>query len=98
MVVFYKIIKDDLEEIVYIQLGRVNQLLEKSDFILDVQDSAKKYPADIGYDQDYGARLLKRAIQRELQDKLASKVLAGEYKPDSIIFVRKGKAGLEFTD
>jgi ATP-dependent Clp protease ATP-binding subunit ClpB len=96
IVVFHKLSKENLKKIVDIQLEKVNQLLEKSGFKLDVQDSAKTYLADIGYDPNYGARPLKRAIQRELQDPLAAKVLSGDFEPGSTIKVSKGSDGLAF--
>ncbi len=97
IVIFHRLNKEHLEEIVEIQLNRVNNLLEDKGFKIEVDESAKRYLADVGYDPDYGARPLKRAIQRELQDPLAVKVLAGDFKPGSIITVSKGRDGLEFS-
>ena len=97
IVIFHRLNKEHLEEIVEIQLNRVNNLLEDKGFKIEVDESAKRYLADVGYDPDYGARPLKRAIQRELQDPLAVKVLAGDFKPGSIITVSKGSDGLEFS-
>jgi len=97
IVIFHRLNKEHLEEIVEIQLNRVNNLLEDKGFKIEVDESAKRYLADVGYDPDYGARPLKRAIQRELQDPLAVKVLAGDFKPGSIITVLKGRDGLEFS-
>jgi len=94
--VFQKLSRGNLKEIVNIQLERVNKLLDKSGFKLNVNDSAKEFLVSVGYDPDYGARPLKRAIQRELQDPLASKVLAGDFEPGSTINVVKGSKGLEF--
>lgn len=96
IVVFHKLSREQLKEIVDIQLERVSNLLSDSGFKLEVDDSAKEYLAETGYDPDYGARPLKRAIQRELQDPLAMRVLAGEFKTGSIIHVTKGPSGLEF--
>ena len=79
-----------MKKIVDIQLERVNQLLEKNGFKIEVQDSAKEFLVNAGYDPDYGARPLKRAIQRELQDPLATKMLAGDFKPGSTINIVKG--------
>jgi ATP-dependent Clp protease ATP-binding subunit ClpB len=90
VVVFHKLSREHLRKIVDIQLERVNQLLEKNGFKIEVQDSAKEFLVNAGYDPDYGARPLKRAIQRELQDPLATKVLAGDFKPGSTINIVKG--------
>ncbi|MDK2981787.1 MAG: ATP-dependent Clp protease ATP-binding subunit ClpB [Chloroflexota bacterium] len=96
IVVFHKLGKDQLEKIVGIQLERVNHLIAERGYKLEVDESARKYLADVGYDPDYGARPLKRAIQRELQDPLAMKFLSGEILPGSTIQVTKGVDGLEF--
>jgi ATP-dependent Clp protease ATP-binding subunit ClpB len=90
VVIFHKLSREHLKKIVDIQLERVNQLLEKNGFKIKVQDSAKEFLVNAGYDPDYGARPLKRAIQRELQDPLATKVLAGDFKPGSTINIVKG--------
>jgi len=90
VVIFHKLSREHLKKIVDIQLERVNQLLEKNGFKIEVQDSAKEFLVNAGYDPDYGARPLKRAIQRELQDPLATKVLAGDFKPGSTINIVKG--------
>ncbi len=96
IVVFHKLAKEQLEKIVNIQLDRVNHLIAEHGYKLEIDESARKYLADVGYDPDYGARPLKRAIQRELQDPLAMKILSGEILPGSTILVTKGVDGLEF--
>jgi len=58
---------------------------------------ARAYLAEVGYDADYGARPLKRAIQRELQNPLAVKILGGEFHEGEIIHVECAKEALEFT-
>ena len=96
IVVFHKLAKEQLEKIVDIQLERVNHLIAERGYKLEIDESARKYLADVGYDPDYGARPLKRAIQRELQDPLAMKFLSGEILPGSTILVTRGVDGLEF--
>ncbi len=97
IIVFHPLTKEDLVKIVDIQLRRLNELLEDRGFKLEVTDAAKEYLAEVGYDPDFGARPLKRAIQRELQDPLAMKILAGEFKEGDTIRVDKGPRGLTFT-
>jgi len=97
IIVFHPLTKEDLVKIVDIQLRRLNELLENRGFKLEVTDAAKEYLAEVGYDPDFGARPLKRAIQRELQDPLAVKILAGEFKEGDTIRVDKGPDGLVFT-
>ena len=97
IIVFHPLSREDLVQIVDIQLRRLNQLLESRGFKLEVTDAAKEYLAEVGYDPDFGARPLKRAIQRELQDPLALKILAGEFTEGDTIRVDRGPKGLTFT-
>jgi ATP-dependent Clp protease ATP-binding subunit ClpB len=71
----------ELEKIVEIQLGRFRQLLAQRDMELVLTPAARAFIAQRGFDPQYGARPLKRAIQRHLQDPLARAILAGEVKP-----------------
>jgi ATP-dependent Clp protease ATP-binding subunit ClpB len=96
IVVFHRLTKDQLEKIVDIQLERVNHLIAEKGYKLEIDPDARRFLADSGYDPDFGARPLKRAIQRELQDPLAMKILSGEILPGSTIRVTRGKDGLEF--
>jgi ATP-dependent Clp protease ATP-binding subunit ClpB len=97
IVVFHPLDKEHLKEIVGIQLQRVEKLLLDRGFSLEVSPQARQYLADVGYDPDYGARPLKRAIQRELQDPLALEVLSGNLKVGDLIQVGVGPDGLNFT-
>ena len=97
IVVFHPLGKEHLAEIVDIQLRRVKNLLADKGYRLDVSDEAREYIAEAGYDPSYGARPLKRAIQRELQDPLALKILAGEFDEGDTIMVDRGPEGLTFA-
>ncbi|GAP19890.1 ATP-dependent chaperone ClpB [Leptolinea tardivitalis] len=97
IVVFHSLTREDIAEIVGIQLKRVAALLEEKGFLLDVTPAARTWLGEMGYDPDFGARPLKRTIQRELQDPLAIKILAGDFKPGETILVDKGENGLTFT-
>ncbi len=79
VVVFHSLDRQHLAEIVQIQLRRLAALLAERGYILEVSEAAREYLADVGYDPDYGARPLKRAIQRELQDPLALEILSGVF-------------------
>jgi ATP-dependent Clp protease ATP-binding subunit ClpB len=82
---------------VEIQLRHVSALLAERGYLLVISPEARAYLAEVGYDADYGARPLKRAIQRELQDPLAVKILGGEFHEGDTIRVERGKEKLEFT-
>ncbi len=97
MVIFHPLKKEHLAGIVEIQLRRVSKLLADKGYRLEVSKAAREYLAEVGYDPDFGARPLKRAIQRELQDPLALKILSGEFHEGELIQVDAGKEGLVFT-
>ena len=83
--------------IVDIQLGRLRKLLEDRQLTLEMTEAAADFLAEHGYDPVYGARPLKRAIQKYLQDPLALKVLSGEYVPGDTVLVDAGKGELRFS-
>jgi len=97
IVVFHPLSREHIGEIVNIQLKRVSELLADRGFALEVSEAAREYLAEVGYDPDFGARPLKRAIQRELQDPLALSILAGELQEGELVRVDRGVEGLTFT-
>jgi ATP-dependent Clp protease ATP-binding subunit ClpB len=80
IIVFHSLTMEDLVQIVDIQLERLRKLLAERNIGLELTEAAKRLLAEKGYDPVYGARPLKRTIQRELQDPLALKILQGEFK------------------
>jgi ATP-dependent Clp protease ATP-binding subunit ClpB len=96
IVIFRPLTRQDLTHIVQIQLRRVAELLRGRGFNLEVTPAAAEYLADAGYDPDFGARPLKRSIQREMQDPLALRVLSGDFRSGDTIRVDRGDEGLEF--
>jgi ATP-dependent Clp protease ATP-binding subunit ClpB len=97
IVVFHPLRKEHLAEIVQIQMRHVQKLLADRGYHLEVSDQAREYIAEVGYDPTFGARPLKRAIQRELQDPLALRILAGEFDEGDTILVERGPEGLTLT-
>jgi ATP-dependent Clp protease ATP-binding subunit ClpB len=97
VVVFHRLTKDDLARIVEIQLARLTQRIEEAGYHLEVSPAAREHLAQVGYDPVYGARPLKRVIQRELQDPLALRLLQGEFRQGETIRVDAGADGLTFT-
>ncbi|MEO0868115.1 MAG: ATP-dependent chaperone ClpB [Cyanobacteria bacterium J06642_11] len=79
LIIFHPLSKDELRSIVTIQLKRLYKLLADQKIALHVSDSAIDYVADKGYDPVYGARPLKRAIQRELENPIATKILENTF-------------------
>ena len=96
IVIFHPLTKENLAEIVNIQLQRVAELMLQRDLKLEVDRSAREYLAEKGYDPDFGARPLKRTIQREVQDPLALKVVSGEIGEGDTVRITRGADGLQF--
>jgi ATP-dependent Clp protease ATP-binding subunit ClpB len=97
IVAFHPLEKEQLKQIVEIQLRRVADLLAERGFELEVSPEAVEYLTEVGYNPDFGARPLKRAIQRELQDPLAMSILSGDFLEGELIRVERGEEGLEFS-
>ena len=86
-VVFRRLGRAQIRHIVDIQLAGLHSRLERRGLSLEVRDEAKDLLAEVGFDPLFGARPLKRAIQRHLEDPLARRVLAGEFLPGTTIVV-----------
>ena len=97
VIIFQSLDESEIARIVDIQLGRLEHRLTQQNLTLDVDAAAKKLLASEGYDPQFGARPLKRAIQEHLLDPLATKLLAGEFKPGDKIKVTAKKDALLFT-
>jgi ATP-dependent Clp protease ATP-binding subunit ClpB len=97
IVVFEPLDRDDLRQIVDIQVGLLVQRLAQRSLSVELTDAAREHLADAGYDPTFGARPLKRLIQRELQDPLAMKLLAGEVAEGDTVVVDAVEGGLTLT-
>ena len=97
IVTFHPLDKEHLKQIVEIQLRRVAELLAERGFDLEVSPEAVDYLTEAGYNPDFGARPLKRAIQRELQDPLALSILSGDFLEGELIRVDRGEEALKFS-
>ena len=95
IVLFRRLARGDMAAIVDIQLGRLRKLLADKQITLDLDESAREWLAEAGYDPTYGARPLKRVIQRSLQDKLAGLLLEGRVKDGEHLAVTASPDGLE---
>ena len=97
VIIFQSLDESEIARIVDIQLGRLERRLAQQNLTLDVDAAAKKLLAKEGYDPQFGARPLKRAIQEHLLDPLATKLLAGEFKPGDKIKVTAREDELMFA-
>jgi ATP-dependent Clp protease ATP-binding subunit ClpB len=98
IVVFDRLTRADMDGIVSIQIGILQKRLVPRGITLDVDEAARTWLANRGYDPVYGARPLKRVIQKALQDPLAERLLSGEVTDGSTIRVTAGPDGLVLGD
>ena len=92
-VVFNPLERKDMHAIIDIQLGRFTARMAKRDIVVELTPAAKDFLAEAGWDPQYGARPLKRAIQKYLEDPLAKQVIAGEHLPGTQLTVDLGPDG-----
>ena len=96
IILFHRLGQDHMAPIVELQVARVAKLLKDRKIAIALTDAAKRQLGRIGYDPIYGARPLKRAVQRYLQDPLAERLLAGEIPDGSTVQIDEGEGGLRF--
>ncbi|MDQ3752650.1 MAG: ATP-dependent chaperone ClpB [Actinomycetota bacterium] len=97
IIVFHRLEKADLKKIVEVQLSGLASRLEARNITVEVTPDAQTYLADAGYDPAYGARPLKRLIQREIENELAMRLLAGAFTDGDTIRIDAGDGGLAFS-
>jgi ATP-dependent Clp protease ATP-binding subunit ClpB len=97
IILFHRLKKSEMTRIVDIQMMRLQKLLEDRKITVALDASAREWLADKGWDPAYGARPLKRAIQKAVQDPLAEMILAGAIKDGEKVAVSAGKQGLTFN-
>jgi ATP-dependent Clp protease ATP-binding subunit ClpB len=98
IVMFTPLSKDNINEIVGLQLKSVTKLLAQQNITLDATPEAIDYLSKKGYDPDFGARPVKRVIQKEVMNELSKKILAGEVTTDSIILLDSFDGKLVFRN
>ena len=96
VILFHRLRRKDMGQIVRIQLKRLEKLLEDRKITLDLDEDGVEWLAAKGYDPAYGARPLKRVMQKELQDPLAEKILLGDIRDGSRVVVTAGSDRLNF--
>ena len=90
-ILFNPLAKEDIERIIEIELKDLYERVAQAGFKLKLGKDVKKFVADAGFDPQYGARPLKRAIQRYIEDPLAEKIISGEIKPGETIKLKLNK-------
>ena len=98
IILFHRLRREDMGAIVDIQMGRLMKLLEDRKITIELSPAARTWLAERGYDPAYGARPLKRVIQKAVQDPLAEKILAGAIMDGSDLAIGAGPDGLMIDD
>ena len=97
IILFHPLSRAEMRDIIRIQLKRVENLLREQKISFDISAAACDYLVEVGYDPIYGARPLKRAIQREVENPLATKLLENTFIPGDTIYIDKQDQGLTFS-
>ena len=97
-IMFLPLTKEEIKKIAVILLKKVKKNLKRQEISIEFSDSAMDLLADLGYDPQFGARPLKRVIQRDLINELSKKVLSGEFGPGDTLFVGTDAKGFTFTE
>jgi ATP-dependent Clp protease ATP-binding subunit ClpB len=96
VIVFHPLSPADISAIVGIQFAKIRDRAAKQDIRLDLEDSAKQFLAKTGYDPAFGARPLKRVLQREISDRLASDILSGKLSAGDEVVIGAKENSLDF--
>jgi ATP-dependent Clp protease ATP-binding subunit ClpB len=94
IILFHRLMRDQMGAIVDIQMRRLQKLLDERKIALELSDEARDWLSAKGYDPAYGARPLKRVIQKAVQDPLAELILAGQIHDGETVPVTVGPLGL----
>ena len=94
IVLFHRLQRVDMGAIVDIQMARLTTLLDDRKITVDLDGSGRQWLADRGYDPAYGARPLKRVIQKSVQDPLAERILGGTIKDGDLVHITGSASGL----
>ncbi|XXV14492.1 ATP-dependent chaperone ClpB [Sorangium sp. So ce1182] len=97
LIVFRRLAREQMERIVDIQLDLLRKRLDRRGLLFTISSEAKGYLIEQGWDPQYGARPLKRAIQRSIEDELAKRILGGEFKQGDTVQIDRGGGALTFT-
>ena len=97
LIIFHALGRKQMGDIARIQLKRVENLLGDQKISVEITPAACDRLIEIGYDPTYGARPIKRAIQREIENPLATKILENTFIPGDTIIIDRGKTGLTFS-
>jgi len=95
-IMFLPLSKDEIERILFIQMSSINKLLKTQELSIQLEPSAVNLLVGLGYDPQFGARPLKRVLQRELINELSKSILSGEFVAGDVIVAEGNNTGLTF--
>ncbi|NNE02018.1 MAG: ATP-dependent chaperone ClpB [Eudoraea sp.] len=98
IIMFTPLYKENIVEIVRLQLDQLKKMVEKQHIIIDATEEAIQYLAEKGFNPQYGARPIKRTIQKEVLNNLSKELLSGTIKADSIVLIDSFDNGLVFRN
>jgi ATP-dependent Clp protease ATP-binding subunit ClpC len=93
IIVFHQLLREHLRKIVDIEISGITRRLEERHMPLEITDSAKDFLIDEGYDEKFGARPLRRAVEQHLEDPLAESLLRGDLKEGESVYVDRAESG-----
>ena len=96
-IMFLPLTRNEIRKILDLQLRGVEKMLGKQGMVIKLSDKSKDYLADLGYDPQFGARPLKRVIQKELVNELSKQVLSGDFAAGDTIYIGSDSKGLIFS-
>jgi ATP-dependent Clp protease ATP-binding subunit ClpB len=97
IILFHRLRREDMARIVDIQIKGLDRLLADRKIVIELDSAARDWLAEKGYDPAYGARPLRRIIQKNLQDPLAEMILSGRLKDGEKVAISASKSGLTFN-
>ena len=97
-IMFLPLTKDEIKQILRLQLRKVHKMLNKKDLKMELSETAVDWLTDLGYDPQFGARPMKRVLQREVINELSKQVLSGHFAPGETIYIGTDKDGLIFSE
>lgn len=97
-IMFLPLTRDEIKQIALLLLSKTRKNLEKRDMQIEISESALKLLADLGYDPEFGARPLKRVIQKEIINALSKQILSGTYVAGDTIYISTNRKGFTFSE
>jgi ATP-dependent Clp protease ATP-binding subunit ClpB len=98
IILFHTLSRSEMQHIIRIQLKRVENLLREQKISFEISPAACDFLVERGYDPVYGARPLKRSIQREIENPIATKLLENTFIAGDTIYIDQGENGLIFSN